>query len=123
MSATSAWTEVLAGCEERILACRTLLDGDLDATTAAYLRDLSAGEEVETPATLVRFVPPEDLGPIPAELIPRARALLESGAAVEVELAARRDDVMTRLRSLSTRPSAYGAGHEAPRPQVIDQHG
>lgn len=129
MSAHSAtkttWNEVLAGCEERILACRGLLDGDLDAATADYLRDLSTGETIATPASLVRFVPPEGLGPLPVDLAPRARAILEAGTALEADFTVRRDEVMCRLRTLaaaSHRPS-YGGGNQAPRPSLLDQHG
>jgi hypothetical protein len=120
-----SWTEVLSDCEDRMLACRGLLSGDLDAATADYLRDLSAGETLATPASLVRFVPPEGLGPLPADLAPRVRAILECGTALEADFTARRDEVMARLRSLASaqRPAAYGGGAEAPRPSVLDQHG
>jgi hypothetical protein len=124
VTASTVWDDVLTDLEARLDACRELLDADLDAVTAAYLRQLRSGEPVPTPATLVRFVPPGDLGPVPADQGARARALLERGAALERELAERRDAVGERLHTLTARQNARPArSTTAPAPRLLDRLG
>ncbi|HEY7135181.1 MAG TPA: hypothetical protein VIB48_08945 [Acidimicrobiia bacterium] len=120
----TVWDDVLADLEARLDACRELLDADLDAVTAAYLRDLRSGEPVPTPATLIRFAPPRDLGPVPPEKAARAQALLQRGAELERELAERRDTVAARLHAITARQSAPRARSTTPpAPRLLDRLG
>ena len=119
----TAWSEALDAYEARVEACRELAEGDLDAWTAAHNRALVEGD-APVPAALARFVPPDDLGPIPTELVPRAEAILAAGRAIEAGLAERRDDVYAQLRDVESRRAPGGfATHDAPRPRLLDQRG
>jgi hypothetical protein len=123
LTSYTAWSEALDAYEARVEACRELAEGDLDAWTAAHNRALVEGD-APVPAALVRFVPPDDLGPIPTELVPRAEAILVAGRAIEAGLAERRDDVYAQLRDVESRRAPGGfATHDAPRPRLLDQRG
>ena len=59
------------------------------------------GEQVE-------FVPPEGLGQIPAELVPRAQALVTRGAQVEAGLTERAEELRAQLRKIPRRHTERG---------------
>ena len=56
----------------------------------------------------VAFVPPEGLGPIPADLVPRAQALVTRGAQVEAGLTERAEELRAELRRIPRRHAERG---------------
>ena len=75
-----------------------------------------AGKAGDVPA----FDPPVDLGPLPAALRPRARALLVRALGLEARLQQAADD--TAAQVVAARRAARGAGSiEAPRPRLVDR--
>jgi hypothetical protein len=84
---TSSWTRVLDDCDARI-----------DAATAA----LDRGAPVDVPP----FGPIEAPGPMPAELVDRARELVERTDALEHRLEDERARVRSELRRLPRMPAA-----------------
>jgi hypothetical protein len=91
---TASWTRVLDDCEAR-----------LDA--------LAATMTTATPPEISPFLPVATAEPIPAELVPRARALVDRSAELEQRLANERDRVRAELRRLPRMPRTPGPGSEA----------
>ncbi len=88
----TSWAHVLDDCAARI-----------DAATAA----LERGAPAEIPA----FVPVEPPGPLPAELVERARALVDRSEALERRLEDERARVRAELLRLPRMPAAEREVH------------
>jgi hypothetical protein len=72
------------------------------------LDEIEARIELAERGEQVSFAPPEDLGPIPAELVPRAEALVTRGAQVETELTERAETLRAELRRIPRRHTERG---------------
>jgi hypothetical protein len=87
---TTSWSETLDQLEARLDDAARALERPSDSVTPA-------------------FEPPAELGPLPAELVPRARGLLTRGSALEQQLTAAAATLRTELHRLPRRPSPRGA--------------
>jgi hypothetical protein len=59
----------------------------------------------------ISFDAPTDLGPIPAELLPRAEALVTRSAIVEAALTERADGLRAELRRIPRRQAGHSTTH------------
>jgi hypothetical protein len=93
----TGWTGVLDAMERRLVLAERFL----------------AGEEVH----LDHFVLPDGLGPLPAELRPRARALFEATGQAESRLAVEMERMTRRVRPASL----LAGGDDRPAPSYVDR--
>lgn len=106
----AAWSAVL---DEIELSLR-LVDAWLAPDDDTLSGELPAGA----------WMPPDGLGAIPAELVPRARVVLGALAAAADSVARARDEVQAELAGLTQAARAPGrrslAAEEPPLPRLVD---
>ncbi len=107
----SAWADGLDSFERRLRRCRRLLD--------EIVEEPGADPEPLPTFELERWPTPELIaaGPMPAELRPRAEALLAAGRALEQDLMARR----AALPPLPSRAFGSGRRRSATSPSRFDR--
>ena len=71
------------------------------------LDEIEARIHVAEQGQAISFVPPTDLGPLPAELVPRAEALATRSAVIEAALTERAEDLRAQLRRIPRRPAGH----------------
>jgi hypothetical protein len=98
---TTRWGAVLDELEARVDAAMALL-----------------GDGAGSPPPLAGWMPPEDLGELPAALRPRALQVLAAHAEVEEGLARRMEAIAKDLARTARRPPAFVGA--APRSRFVD---
>ena len=88
----------MSGLHERWVAALDEIEHHLDATRAV----IAGHEDVEVPA----WQPPDDLGPLPEHLQPRARALAAAMETTTQDAAATRERIDHELREINRRRGA-----------------
>jgi len=71
---------------------------------------LEADQAPEAGTGIVPWTPPDGLGPLPAELAPRAQALAAALTAAAARLAAARDEIARQLAAVRSVPLAEDGG-------------
>ncbi|MHA7240858.1 hypothetical protein [Arthrobacter sp. TMS1-12-1] len=107
-AALTAWTAVLDALEA---ALGTALDAAGDDTAAG---DIAAGDIRRQTAVLAGWTPPQVDGPIPAELLPRARRISERQRAALAQLTADADTLRRHRSALGSVQAAT-----APRQSAV----
>jgi hypothetical protein len=108
------WEQFLDELELRIARSRSVTEASLDA----WLDSTTRPDRNADLLPVGHFEPPRDLGPIPAELTDRARALVEQARAAEAALSEKASDVWEELRATpARRPDPY----ETHAPVFLDQ--
>lgn len=71
---------------------------------------LAAGQAPEAVSAVVPWTPPAGLGPLPAELAPRAQALVAALNEAAARTAAARDEIARQLAAVRSVPLAEDGG-------------
>jgi hypothetical protein len=108
------WVDFLDELELRIERSRRIAEAALEV----WLESATRPERNPDLQPLGHFTPPEDLGPLPAELTERARALVDEAHAVEAAMTEKMTCVWDELRTAPTRRAEH---HAARTPVFLDQ--
>lgn len=103
MTPEQRWSAALNALEERVVALHAAANSDVDPVLRV--------------STLPDTALPDDLGPVPARLLPRASAVLTLVQALEADLMSG----MERLSHELTRLSMPRQPSTAPTPLFVDQ--
>lgn len=98
-------------------------DGVWPEVLDAYERALAQAHEHMTDGEPFTFAFPEELGPLPADLAPRASELLEFAAAIERGVSAAMTKVQEELAATAHTARVRGAWAQRPAPHFIDTTG